>query len=110
MTQQLYQAIDDDTPKNVNVPTNPYSLLWYAVGKFGAGIVLAAAMGFWLIRIDDRSALREDKVLEVLMYQAEAQAQTAKAMEAHTHSLEAHTQAIRDLSRQAEISHSNYKH
>lgn len=88
MTERLRGMIDNDTPQAVQVPNGWASLVWWSIAKFGAGMLVAIFAFFWLWRIDERAAGREERLLEAYLQQAKAQTLTAESLEAHTETLE----------------------
>lgn len=98
MTDRVKHFLDNETPQGVQVPDSWFSIVWWSFAKFGAGMVVAAFAFFWLVRIDERAAGREEKLLEAYLSQAAVQMRTAE-------SLEAHTQTLERMIRQAEAAH-----
>lgn len=44
--EELYQVAQSDTPNQVAVPNTLQGLIVWAVGRFGVGILVAAAFGY----------------------------------------------------------------
>ena len=105
MTARLHTFIAEDTPSNVEVPKTVISLFQWMVGRFGAGIVVAAVLLYLFIRIDNRAAAREEKLLSAYVTSAQVQLQTSENLEDCTEAMETNTEALKQLTRTAERAH-----
>lgn len=69
-TTQLHNIAQQDTPTSVEVPKEWRGLLIWAVGRFGSGILMAAACGWALTRVYDDHATQTRQLMTILEQRA----------------------------------------
>lgn len=98
MTDTLHQIAQNDTPAAVQVPPTLNGLIVWAVGRFGGGILLAAACAWALSKVYDDHAKQTDRMMTLLEARAAADSQLATAMLSVKMSIE-------DLTKEARAAH-----
>lgn len=88
-----------DTPSVVNVPNTWPGLVMWAVGRFGAGALMAAACAYALVRVYEDQSKMTEKVLSAFEAQATTQAKMQSSLDAITRALEANTREIQEAHR-----------
>ena len=102
---QLTSIAQKDTPEVVHVPDSWAGILVWAVGRFGAGILLAVACAFALRTV--YADWRSDMVLwrDLVKQTSDANAASARALEQVATELSSNTNAVLSLSEEARIAH-----
>lgn len=94
----LHQIAQNDTPAAVHVPKDMHGLIVWAVGRFGGGILLAAACAWALSKVYDDHSKQTDRMLTLLEQRARADSELATALSRFTF-------AIDDLAKEARTAH-----
>ncbi|SKA88799.1 hypothetical protein SAMN02745166_01488 [Prosthecobacter debontii] len=97
-TTQIHNFAQQDTPNAVYVPKSWRGLLIWAVGRFGSGILLAAACSWALMRVYDDHATQTRQLMTIL----EQRARVDSEMTVTLHRL---SQSIDELRRDAASAH-----
>jgi hypothetical protein len=97
-TADLHQIAQHDTPNSVNVPATWAGLVMWAVGRFGGGVIIAAAFAYAAHRVYEDNAALSRQMLTVLQDLAVVQSKSAAANEQLARAVEA-------LTREAQIGH-----
>ncbi|MEN3940678.1 hypothetical protein WJU23_05235 [Prosthecobacter sp. SYSU 5D2] len=74
-TTQIHNIAKQDTPASVEVPKEWRGLLIWAVGRFGSGILLAAACSWALMRVYDDHAMQTRQLMSILEARARVDAE-----------------------------------
>jgi hypothetical protein len=80
MTERLHQLAESDTPAAVTVPQSWQGIVFWAVGRFGSGILLAAACGWALMRVYEDHAKGTDRLMTILEQRAKVDADMTSAL------------------------------
>lgn len=94
----LHQIANADTPQAVNVPKDFNGLIVWAIGRFGGGILLAAACAWALSKVYEDHAKTTDRMMNLLEMRAKADSELATAILSLNRSVE-------DLSKEARAAH-----
>lgn len=97
-SETLHQIAQNDTPAAVQVPPTLNGLIVWAVGRFGGGILLAAACAWALSKVYEDHAKQTDRMMTLLEARAAADSQLATAMLSVKTSME-------DLTKEARQAH-----
>jgi hypothetical protein len=97
-TDTLHAIAENDTPQAVHVPKSMHALIVWAVGRFGGGILLAAACAWALSKVYDDHAKQTDRMLTLLESRAKADSELATA-------LTLFKGAIDDIAKEARTAH-----
>lgn len=73
--------------------------------RYGAGAIMGAVFLWLFIRSDERSAAREEKLLEAYQKQTEVTVETKMTIKAMTKSVEVNTEAIREITNMGKDAH-----
>lgn len=98
MAPRLHQLAEDDTPSRVQVPATWSGLLVWAVGRFGVGILMAAACGWALMRVYEDLSTTQRELMQLLRDEARAKSEM-------TVTLNELRQAIAEVSRESRNAH-----
>lgn len=79
MTDTLHKIAENDTPAAVQVPNSINGLIVWAVGRFGGGILLAAACAWALSKVYEDQRVQTDRMMSLLEQRATSDSQRAKA-------------------------------
>lgn len=80
MTQVIHKLANADTPATVSVPNDKYSLILWAVGRFG-GSAIVCAVCFWaLSKVYDDQKETSSRMLTMLEQRAVSDARLAEAL------------------------------
>lgn len=71
----LHQMAEQDTPNAVAVPNEWRGLVIWAIGRFGSGILLAAACAWALMRVYDDHAMQTRQLMTILEQRARVDAE-----------------------------------
>lgn len=96
--ETLHQIAQNDTPSAVNVPKDMQGLVVWAVGRFGSGILLAAACAWALSKVYADHSKQTDRMLTLLEQRAKADSELATA-------LFRFNQALDELAKEARAAH-----
>jgi hypothetical protein len=97
-TEKLHNLAQSDTPAAVDVPKSWNGLLVWAVGRFGSGILLAAACGWALARVYEDHAAQTRQLMSILEQRARVDAEFTAVL----HQLRG---SIEDVAREARTAH-----
>lgn len=100
MTKKLAEYAQLDTPQAVNVPPTAAGVATWALGKFGAGALIALAAVWWTLRIDDRAAAREDQLLDAYRQQATINQDISSTLATMNRRLDSQQRALEDIFRE----------
>lgn len=101
-TTKLHNFAQNDTPTAVEVPKSWRGLLIWAVGRFGSGILMAAACAWALMRVYDDHSAQTRQLMTILEQRARVDAEMTIAVT----QLRA---AVEDVTREARLAHRNLK-
>lgn len=91
---ELHSYANLDTPQHVRVPNNWPGLISWAVGRFGVGIVFAAAVAWFANRVYDDMKVLNGQVLDAFKEQARTNVQQVMAIQELTRAIDdAHRRA-----------------
>ncbi len=79
MTDTLHQIAENDTPAAVQVPRTLNGLVVWAVGRFGGGILMAAACAWALSKVYEDQKVLQDRMMQLLEQRAASDSARAKA-------------------------------
>lgn len=79
-TNTLHQIANNDTPAVVTVPKDMQGLIVWAVGRFGGGILLAAACAWALSKVYDDHAKQTDRMMTLLEVRSKTDSELALAI------------------------------
>lgn len=79
-TDTLHAIANNDTPASVHVPKDMHGLIVWAVGRFGGGILLAAACGWALAQVYKDHAAQTERLITILESRAKADTELAGAI------------------------------
>lgn len=94
----LHNIASNDTPQTVQVPRGLNGLVVWAIGRFGGGILIAAACAFALQTVYEDHAKQTDRMMTLL--EARASSDTALAT-----AITALRTAIEDVGKEARTAH-----
>lgn len=94
-TDTLHQIAQNDTPAAVQVPPTLNGLIVWAVGRFGGGILLAAACAGALSKVYEDQRVQTDRMMTLLEARAGADSQLATALLGVKSSIEEMTKEAR---------------
>lgn len=97
-TETLYTLAEADTPESVEVPRDMTGLLFWAIGRFGSGILLAIACGWALTRVYEDHAKQTAQLMTILETRAKLDAEMTDTL-AHL------TDAINQVAKDAREAH-----
>jgi hypothetical protein len=97
-TDTLHSLAQADTPSTVDVPKDMTGLLFWAIGRFGSGILLALACGYALTRVYEDHAKQTQQLMTILETRAKLDSEMTAAL-VHL------TSAIDQVSRDAQKAH-----
>lgn len=100
--ETLHTIAQNDTPSAVHVPKDMHGLIVWAIGRFGGGILLAAACAWALSKVYEDHAKQTDRMLSLLEARAKADSDLATA-------LMVFNRAIDDLAKEARTAHGTVK-
>ena len=80
MTDTLHAFAQKDTPAVVNVPRDMAGLIFWAVGRFGSGILLAVACGYALSRVYDDLSRQQMQLMTILESRAKLDTELTGAL------------------------------
>lgn len=79
-TEILHEIAQNDTPAAVEVPHTLNGLIVWAIGRFGGGILLAAACAWALMKVYDDHARQTDRLMTLLEARAKSDSELALAI------------------------------
>lgn len=94
----LHQMAEQDTPSSVEVPKEWRGLVIWALGRFGSGILLAAACAWALMRVYDDHAAQTRQLMVILEQRARVDSEMTLAVNQLR-------SAIDDVSKEARMAH-----
>lgn len=97
-TERLQDFAQSDTPSAVDVPRSWRGLIVWAVGRFGSGILMAAACAWALSRVYDDHASQTRSLMSILEQRARVDAEMTVTL----HQLRG---AIDEMSKEARAAH-----
>ena len=97
-TDTLHAIANNDTPQTVNVPRDINGLIVWAIGRFGGGILIAAACAFALSKVYEDHAKQTERLLTLLELRAKADSELSSAITALRG-------AIEDVGKEARSAH-----
>lgn len=95
--QMAHQFAEADTPSEITVPRSWPGLAAWASVRLGPWAIIAFAMGWWVLRLDERFAARELALLEAYQNATATQAEISDALRDLTRQTELNTAAVADL-------------
>lgn len=96
---ELHQLADHDTPSIVRVPNTITGLLMWATGRFGVGILVAAAAMYATAKVYTDLTLQNARILEVIVAQTRTSQETAEAIKEMRRSIEDQNRTIQEAHR-----------
>jgi hypothetical protein len=79
-TDTLHSLAQADTPSTVDVPKDMTGLLFWAIGRFGSGILLAMACGYALTRVYEDHAKQTQQLMTILETRAKLDSEMTSAL------------------------------
>ena len=79
-TDTIHALAQADTPATVDVPQNMTGLLFWAIGRFGSGILLAMACGWALSRVYEDHAKQTEQLMTILETRAKLDSEMTDAL------------------------------
>ena len=79
-TETLYTLAEADTPQTVEVPRDLTGLLFWSIGRFGSGILLALACGWALSRVYEDNAKQTAQLMQILETRAKLDSEMTSAL------------------------------
>ena len=76
----LHSLAQADTPATVEVPNTMSGLLFWAIGRFGSGIMLAVACGWALSRVYEDHAKQTAQLMTILESRAKLDSEMTSAL------------------------------
>ncbi|MEN3942994.1 hypothetical protein WJU23_16975 [Prosthecobacter sp. SYSU 5D2] len=87
-TAQIHHIAQQDTPASVEVPKEWRGLVIWALGRFGSGILLAAACSWALMRVYDDHATQTRQLMSILEQRARVDAEMTLTLSRLGHSID----------------------
>lgn len=79
-TDTLHTIAENDTPQAVHVPKDLNGLIVWAIGRFGGGILLAAACAWALSKVYEDHAKQTDRMMTLLEQRSKSDSELATAI------------------------------
>lgn len=87
-TTQIHEVAQRDTPSSVEVPKEWRGLMIWAIGRFGSGILLAAACSWALMRVYDDHAAQTRQLMTILEARARVDTEMTLTLSRLGHSID----------------------